>query len=167
MTDYVHGYGTPEQERLVEQAEHWRHRLIRDGTQLAPGTRLLEVGCGVGAVLAVLGQEFPGVRLSGVDIEPKQLAFAREHLARAGVEATLVEADALALPFEDGSFDHVWMMWFLEHVADPPAVLREARRILVPRGAVTAIEVDYATVRAEPSTPAIEALLRAMVRGMG
>ncbi len=87
MTDYVHGYGTREQLRLVEQAEHWRHRLIADGTTLAPGTRLLEVGCGVGAVLAVLGQEFPGIRLHGVDIEPKQLDFARGHLERAGTRA--------------------------------------------------------------------------------
>jgi ubiquinone/menaquinone biosynthesis C-methylase UbiE len=166
MTDYVHGYGTPEQERLVEQAEHWRHRLIRDGTQLEPGTRLLEVGCGAGAVLAVLGQEFPGVRLTGVDIEPKQLDFARGHLERSGVEATLLQADALALPFGEESFDHVWMMWFLEHIADPPAVLREARRVLVPGGAITAIEVDHSTTHAEPSTPAIEALVRGMVQGM-
>jgi ubiquinone/menaquinone biosynthesis C-methylase UbiE len=166
MTEYVHGYGTPEQERLVEQAEHWRHRLIRDGTELEPGTRLLEVGCGVGAVLAVLGQEFPGVRLTGIDIEQKQLDYARGHLKRAGVEATLLQADARELPFEDESFDHVWMMWFLEHVADPPAVLREARRVLVPGGAITAIEVDYSTCRAEPSTPAVEALFRSMVQGM-
>ena len=166
MTGYVHGYATPEQERLITQAEHWRQRLIRDGTKLEPGTRLLEVGCGVGAVLAVLGQEYPGLQLFGVDIEQKQLDFARVHLARAGVEATLVEADALALPFDDGSFDHVWMMWFLEHVPDPPAVLREARRVLVSSGAITAIEVDYATCYASPSTPALDALLHAMVQGM-
>jgi ubiquinone/menaquinone biosynthesis C-methylase UbiE len=166
VTDYVHGYGTREQQRLVEQAEHWRHRLIADGTTLAPGTRLLEVGCGVGAVLAILGQEFPGIRLHGVDIEPKQLAFAREHLGRAGLEATLLQADGRSLPFEDESFDHVWMMWFLEHVADPVGVLREARRVLVPGGAITAIEVDYGTVHADPSSLVLETLFRAVADAM-
>jgi hypothetical protein len=59
MNAYVHGYGTPEQERLVQQAEHWRHRLIRDGTELEPGARLIEVGTGVGAVLAVPAERGP------------------------------------------------------------------------------------------------------------
>ena len=85
MARYVHGYGTAEQERLIEQAEHWRHRLIHAGTELEPGTRLLEVGCGVGAVLAVLGEEFPCLTLTGVDIAPKQLEYARGHLERSGI----------------------------------------------------------------------------------
>jgi ubiquinone/menaquinone biosynthesis C-methylase UbiE len=166
MAGYVHGYATPEQQRLIEQAEHWRDRLIRDGTTLEAGTRVLEVGCGVGAVLAVLGQEYPGLRLFGLDIEPQQLEFARTHLERSVVEATLVQGEALKLPFPDEAFDHVWMMWFLEHIADAPAALREARRVLGTGGAITAIEVDYSTCSAEPSSPAIEALFRAMVAGM-
>ena len=40
MDGYLHGYATPEQQRLIEQAEHWRYRLIRDGTTLDAGTRL-------------------------------------------------------------------------------------------------------------------------------
>jgi ubiquinone/menaquinone biosynthesis C-methylase UbiE len=166
VPEYVHGYATPEQLRLVAQAEHWRHDLITDGTTLEPGTRLLEIGCGVGAVMAVLGEEFPGIDLTGVDIEARQLAFARTHLAAAGVEATLLQADALALPFDDRSFDHVWMMWFLEHLADPVAALREARRVLAPGGAITAIEVDYSTCHADPSTASIDALFSTMVQGM-
>jgi hypothetical protein len=39
MAGYVHGYATPEQKRLIEQAQHWRDRLIRDGTTVEPGSR--------------------------------------------------------------------------------------------------------------------------------
>ena len=69
--EYVHGYATAEQERLLQQAEHWRDELILAGTTLYPGTRLLEVGCGVGAVLGILGVAFPGITLAGVDIEAR------------------------------------------------------------------------------------------------
>ena len=87
VTDaYVHGYASDEQKRLLEQAEHWRDELILSGTTLAPGTHLLEVGCGVGAVLGILGEAFPGVVLAGVDIEERQLEAARAHLTRLGPE---------------------------------------------------------------------------------
>lgn len=167
MTEgYVHGYATGEQERLLAQAEHWRVELILAGTTLAAGTRLLEVGCGVGAVLGILGDAFPGVVLAGVDIEERQLEAARGHLARLGLKADLRRADALDLPYVDASFDHVWMMWFLEHLADPVAALREARRVLVVGGALTAIEVDYNTVWASPTSDAFEALLATVARAM-
>jgi ubiquinone/menaquinone biosynthesis C-methylase UbiE len=164
--DYVHGYADDEQQRLLEQAEHWREELILSGTTLAPGTRLLEVGCGVGAVLGILGEAFPGVQLAGVDLEERQVEAARAHLAGLGFPADLRQADAGELPFADGSFDHVWMMWFLEHVADPVAVLREARRVLVRGGGLTAIEVDYNTVWASPTSDAFETLFAAVAGAM-
>jgi ubiquinone/menaquinone biosynthesis C-methylase UbiE len=163
---YVHGYATNEQVRLVAQAEHWRNELILDGTRLSPGTRLLEIGCGVGAVLGVLGTPFPGITLAGVDVEERQVLFARSHLARLGLGADLRCADALALPYEDASLDHGWLMWFLEHVSDPVAALREARRVLVGDGALTAIEVDYNSTWATPTSDAIETLFGAVAAAM-
>jgi ubiquinone/menaquinone biosynthesis C-methylase UbiE len=164
--EYVHGYASGEQERLLSQAEHWREELILSGTTLAAGTRLLEVGCGVGAVLGILGEAFPGLVLAGVDVEERQLEAARAHLAGLSLSADLRRADAAELPFADSSFDQVWMMWFLEHVDDPVAALREARRVLVAGGALTAIEVDYNTVWASPTSDALEALFAAVAGAM-
>ena len=165
---YVHGYPPAEQRRLIARAEFWRERLILDGLALPDGTRLLEIGCGAGAGLGVLGGAFPGVQLTGVDIEPGQIAAARAHLTARGLEADLRVADGRQLPFADGSFDHVWMMWLLERLTEEGAmaVLREARRVLVPGGTITAIEADYATVRFGPPSHALESLRFALLQTM-
>jgi ubiquinone/menaquinone biosynthesis C-methylase UbiE len=128
-SQYVHRYEDQEAQRLIVQAAFWREPLILDGTHFAPGTRLLEVGCGVGAALAELGTAFPGLALTGVDIEATQLERTRGHLAERGVASRLVRADGTELPFPPANFDHVWMMWFLEHVDSPVAALHEARRV--------------------------------------
>jgi ubiquinone/menaquinone biosynthesis C-methylase UbiE len=164
--EYVHGYAQSEQERLLAQAAHWRDDLILEGTALLPGTRLLEVGCGVGAVLGILGDAFPDVTLAGVDLEARQIEMARDHLREQGIAADVRCADGLSLPYDDGSFDHVWMMWFLEHVADAVGALREARRVLVTGGELTAIEVDYNTTWASPTSDGIETLVQAIARTM-
>lgn len=158
---YIHGYERSEADRLSAQAEFWRERIILPGTDLRPGTRLLEIGCGVGAVLGILADAFPCLQLTGVDVEPAQIAMARERLA----DADLFVADGRDLPFPNGSFDHVWIEFVLEHMKPVQAreVLAEARRVLMPGGRLTAIEADYRTLRLNPSlAPLAEKLMHTM-----
>jgi ubiquinone/menaquinone biosynthesis C-methylase UbiE len=149
-TEYLHGYSSDEQQRLVRQAEYWRKKLIPVGLSYQPGERVLEIGCAAGATLAVLAREFPSLKLSGVDIEPRQIGFARTHLKACGVEADLRVANGATLPWESGYFDHVYIMWLLEHLQDSTAVLREAHRVLRREGTITITETDYTSFKVTP-----------------
>ena len=161
LTQYIHGYDRAEQDRLVAQAEYFRHRVILP-VPYQSGERLLDVGCGVGAVLGVIGSAVPGLKLAGIDLVPEQIAYGREHLAALGhPDADLRVGDATALPWDDGSFDHVFMMWILEHVRDPRPILAEARRVLRPGGTIRIIETDYSMVHFLPPDPAVEPLFTA------
>jgi SAM-dependent methyltransferase len=100
---------------------------------LAPGERLLEIGCGEGANLHHLAAR--GARLVGVDFT---LAKARFAAARTG--ALTACADAGRLPLAGGAFDAVLVRDLLHHVDDRAAVLAEAERVLAPGGQITVIE---------------------------
>ena len=140
--EYIHGYDAREQERLIAQAAFWRE-LILDQLELKPGERLLEVGCGAGAVLGVIGQAFPKAELYGIDIESAQIERARQHLAAQHVQAKLQSGEATLLPLPAGAFDNVFMMWFLEHLREAGPALAEAHRVLCPNGRITITETDY------------------------
>jgi ubiquinone/menaquinone biosynthesis C-methylase UbiE len=158
---YIHGHERAEQERLVAQADFWAEKLVLPGLRYRAGQRLLEVGCGVGAVLGVIGSAFPGLDLAGIDIAPEQVDYACGHLERLGLTADLRVGDARSLPWPDASFDHVYMMWFLEHVADPQPFLAEVHRVLAPGGTITINETDYSMFLAWPASPEIEYLAAA------
>lgn len=148
--DYFHGYSSTEQQRLVQQSEYWRETLIPVGLSYRSGERMLEIGCAAGATLAVLADLFPGISVAGVDIEPRQIEFAAAHLESSGVEADLRVADAAELPWETDSFDHVLIMWLIEHVNDSTAILHEARRVLRSGGTIAVTETDYTTFKVTP-----------------
>jgi len=160
---YLHGYSPEEQARLVDQAEYWREALILPDLPYASGERLLDVGCGAGAVLGVIASAFPGLHLAGIDREPKQIAAADELLRLLGVPAAdLRVGDANHLPWPDGHFDHAYLMWFVEHVQGIEPILREIRRVLRPGGTITINETEYESYHVWPEHPDWEYLEEAM-----
>ncbi|WP_138933264.1 class I SAM-dependent methyltransferase [Roseovarius arcticus] len=99
-----------------------------EAVRTKPGTRVLDLCCGHGNVAAGLIRA--GAQVVGLDFSTAML-----DLARAAVpEAKFIEGDAMALSFDDGSFDAVTIGFGMPHVPDPPQVIAEARRVLRPGG---------------------------------
>jgi ubiquinone/menaquinone biosynthesis methyltransferase len=106
-----------------------------------PGQVGLDVCCGSGDVTQLLAQRVvPGGQVIGVDFAASQLAIARQrnHQRRSPLPITWVEGDALALPFEDETFDVATMSYGLRNVASVTDGLAELYRVLKP-GATVAI----------------------------
>jgi ubiquinone/menaquinone biosynthesis C-methylase UbiE len=81
------------------------------------GTDVLEVGCGPGGNLAVLGARNPA-RLVGADISQPMLDLAGTTVARQGIDAELVKVDGASLPFGDEEFDVSLTVTVLHHNLD-------------------------------------------------
>ena len=106
---------------------------------LTPADRVLETGCGTGAILATLPSYTQGAAF-GLDKNLAYLHFAHQQ----SPQSRLTAGDALCLPFPTGAFSAVLCHFFLLWVSSPAAALSEMLRVVRPGGAVLALaEPDY------------------------
>jgi demethylmenaquinone methyltransferase/2-methoxy-6-polyprenyl-1,4-benzoquinol methylase len=107
----------------------WWRRVVSSSVQSWQCQRLLDVASGTGDLALAIQAACPDCEVIATDFCAEML----EHATRRGVRQTKI-ADALALPYQDASFDAVTVAFGLRNMADYPAALREMRRVLRPGG---------------------------------
>ena len=105
----------------VAKAEH----VLALAGSVGGEARVLDIGCGDGALIAELARRRPGWAFAGVEIAERAVELAAGRCP----EADIRRYDGAVLPFAERAFDLAVLSHVLEHVADPVAVLREAGRV--------------------------------------
>jgi ubiquinone/menaquinone biosynthesis C-methylase UbiE len=164
MTEkYVHGYDLRENTRLQDQASTLVE-LLHSDTVYAAGSRVLEAGCGVGAQTITLARNSPEARITSVDISEKSLAQARAAMAAAGItNVVFQQGDIFHLPFAPASFDHIFVCFVLEHLAQPVQALFGLKRLLKAGGTMTVIEGDHGSAYFHPDSDAARKAIQCQV----
>ncbi|MGZ9165734.1 MAG: class I SAM-dependent methyltransferase [Anaerolineales bacterium] len=125
--------------RYIQQAK-WTRDLrtyLFEKAGLEDASRVLEVGCGTGAILSELPTH---LSLHGLDIDPAALAECRIHAPA----ASLIRGNALGLPYSNKVFDIVYCHFLLLWVRDPLQALLEMKRVTKPGAPIIAFaEPDY------------------------
>jgi len=164
MSAYVHGYGERESRRLQDQAATLVE-LLHGDTQFAPGSTVLEAGCGVGAQTVILSEHSPDALITSIDLSARSLELARLKVEAAGrSNVTFRQADVFDLPFADETFDSVFVCFLLEHLADPVSALRALRRVLKRSGQITVVEGDHGSTFFHPDSVVARRAIRCQVQ---
>lgn len=130
-------------------AQQARFDLVLDVLGDIKGRTVLDIGCGDGALTRFFCER--GARVIGVDNQELGLKFAREFLARLGLQAELFLAEAYRMPVADGAVDFAIASDVVEHVREPERMIREAARALRPGGTLV-ITTPYRLTE-EPMDP--------------
>ena len=123
----------------------WRERAV-DLACVGPGSRVLDVATGTGDLAIELARRVaPGGEVVGSDFSEAMLARARAKAKPAGAELRFEWGDALALPFEDGTFDAATVGFGARNFSDLARGLAEMARVVRPGGRVVVLEFTSPT----------------------
>jgi ubiquinone/menaquinone biosynthesis C-methylase UbiE len=124
---------------------------------LEPGMRLLDCGCGPGSITLGFAEVVAPGQALGTEIEASQVRLARENAVRRQVSNVRFEvASVYELPFDDASFDAVFISAVLGNLQEPVRGLRETHRVLKPGGVIGIKEFDHGGDIVYPLEPSLE-----------
>lgn len=133
--------------RLAEfraEADHVREKLTVEivdhiAPRIAPGARVVDIGCGVGDLLVEVRRRQPGITVAGLDFSQRAVDGARAALPDGSFRQFVIDQ---TLPYEANSFDVVLCTDVLEHLERPRTVAAELVRICRPGGLVAIVVPD-------------------------
>ena len=154
--EYVLGHGSEEHRRLILQS-----RFIGDLTEivfahagLAPGMRVLDIGCGAGDV-SLLAAAFVGASGSvlGIDQSAESVALATGRARAAGLDNVRFEVGQLESFRNAETFDALVGRLVLLYLREPAVVLRQLAELVRPGGVIAFQEMEMTTARSVPDVP--------------
>ena len=152
---YTHGH-----HESVLRSHRWRtaeNSAAFALEDLRAGRSVLDLGCGPGTITADLATRVAPGRVVGVDRSPDVVAEARRAFPPVpGRDLVFDVGDVYALDYPDSSFDVVFAHQVLQHLRDPVAALREARRVTAAGGRLAVRDVDYASTYWWPADPRLD-----------
>jgi SAM-dependent methyltransferase len=143
-------------ERMMGVWSRLAGKVFLDWLAPSPGQRWVDVGCGNGAFTELLVERCAPTEVHGVDPSEAQLSFARSRHT-AGI-ARFQQGDAMALPFNDNSFDAAVMALVIFFVPEPNQGVAEMKRVVKPGGRISAYAWDLLEPGGFPMRPMQEEL---------
>ena len=133
----------------------------------SPGMKVLDVGCGPGSITAGIAEALAPGQVTGIDIEPSQVALGEELAKSKGLDNCNFEtASIFELPYADGCFDAVYGHTILMQFNDLAPVLAEIHRVLRPGGLVSFREIDFGASLYYPEDSAFKELMSVFRRSI-
>jgi demethylmenaquinone methyltransferase/2-methoxy-6-polyprenyl-1,4-benzoquinol methylase len=132
---------------LIDRLEHGCSKVGFTKLKVREGESVLEVGFGVGSSIVAMAEAVGSCgKLVGIDLSKRMVATARARVSSAGLSSRveLIRSDAVDVPFQDNTFDAVFMSYVLELFDTPeiPIVLSECLRLLRPEGRICVVALS-------------------------